>query len=53
VPLVAHDVGAPLVILNAEPTPFDDLATVILRGQAGDLLPELVRLSQAGTGETL
>jgi NAD-dependent deacetylase len=48
VPLAAHDAGAPLVILNAEPTPFDDLATVILRGRAGDLLPELVRLSQAG-----
>jgi NAD-dependent deacetylase len=46
VPLVAHDAGAPLVILNAEPTPFDELATVILRGRAGDLLPELVKLSQ-------
>ena len=46
VPLVAHDAGAPLVILNAESTPFDDLATVILRGRAGDLLPELVRLLQ-------
>ncbi|HEY8679838.1 MAG TPA: Sir2 family NAD-dependent protein deacetylase [Candidatus Dormibacteraeota bacterium] len=45
VPLVAHDAGAPLVILNAEPTPFDKLATVILRGRAGDLLPELVALS--------
>jgi NAD-dependent deacetylase len=53
VPLVAHDASAPLVILNAEPTPFDDLATVILRGRAGELLPELVRLSQAGLGETL
>mgnify|MGYP001791459501 CR=1 FL=1 len=47
VPLIAHEAGAPLVILNAEPTPFDDLATVILRGQAGEFLPELVRLSQA------
>src|SRR5260221_3923647 len=42
VPLVAHGAGAPLVILNAEPTPFDDLATVVLRGTAGDLLPKLL-----------
>jgi NAD-dependent deacetylase len=42
VPLVAHGAGVPLLILNAEPTPFDDLATVVLRGRAGDLLPELV-----------
>jgi NAD-dependent deacetylase len=46
VPLAAQDAGAPLVILNAEPTPFDELATVVLRGRAGELLPELVRLSQ-------
>lgn len=47
VPLVAHDAGAPLVILNAEPTPFDDLATVVLRGRAGELLPELARAAAA------
>jgi NAD-dependent deacetylase len=46
VPLVAHDSGAPLVILNAEPTPFDDLATVVLRGRAGDLLPAVLGLLQ-------
>jgi NAD-dependent deacetylase len=47
VPLAAHDAGAPLVILNAEPTPFDELATVLLRGRAGELLPELARLAAA------
>ena len=45
VPLAAHEAGAPLVIINAEPTPFDELATVNLRGKAGDLLPELARLA--------
>jgi len=45
VPLAAHEAGAPLVIVNAEPTPFDELATVVLRGLAGDLLPELARLA--------
>ncbi len=50
VPLVAHDAGAPLIILNAEPTPFDDLATVVLRGRAGELLPELTRAAAAAGG---
>jgi NAD-dependent deacetylase len=45
VPLAAHEAGAPLVIVNAEPTPFDELATVVLRGRAGELLPELARLA--------
>lgn len=45
VPLEAVRAGAPLVIVNAEPTPFDDLAEVVLRGQAGELLSRLVRLS--------
>lgn len=33
--------GAPLVILNAEPTPFDDEA-VVVRGSISELLPVLV-----------
>jgi NAD-dependent deacetylase len=45
VPLVAHAAGAPLLILNAEPTPFDELATVVLRGTAGDLLPKLLSIT--------
>jgi NAD-dependent deacetylase len=45
VPLAAHEAGAPLVIVNAEPTPFDKLAAVVLRGRAGELLPELTRLA--------
>jgi NAD-dependent deacetylase len=41
VPL-AHDAGARIVILNAEPTAMDDLADAILRGPIGVLLPRLV-----------
>ena len=41
VPL-AHDAGARIVIVNAEPTAMDDLADAILRGPIGDLLPRLV-----------
>jgi NAD-dependent deacetylase len=34
--------GARLVILNAEPTPLDGRAHSVLRGQIGEILPELV-----------
>ena len=40
---IAHRHGARLVIVNAEPTPFDDLAEVVVRGNISDTLPELVR----------
>lgn len=45
VPLEAVRAGAPLLIVNGEPTPFDDLAEVVLRGQAGDVLSRLVELA--------
>jgi len=44
VPVAAHKAGAPLVIVNAEPTPFDDLAEVVIEGRAGEVLPKLVEL---------
>ena len=40
---VAVDAGASLVIVNAQPTPYDDLADSVLRGQIGEILPALVR----------
>jgi NAD-dependent deacetylase len=40
VPL-AKEAGARLVIVNAEPTPFDDLADVVLRDPIGRVLPEI------------
>jgi NAD-dependent protein deacetylase/lipoamidase len=46
-PLLALDAGARLVILNAEPTPFDGHAQAVLRGRAGELLPELVAAASA------
>ncbi len=39
---VAYRSGAAIVILNAEPTEMDRLATVLLRGAIGMLLPMLV-----------
>jgi NAD-dependent deacetylase len=42
VPL-AKAAGATVVIVNAEPTPFDGLADAVLRDPIGDVLPPLCR----------
>jgi NAD-dependent deacetylase len=42
VPL-AKSAGAKVVILNAEPTPMDDIADAVLRGAIGEVLPQLVK----------
>jgi NAD-dependent deacetylase len=38
---VAVDAGARLVVINAQPTPYDELAAVVLRDPIGDILPAL------------
>jgi NAD-dependent deacetylase len=40
VPIARH-AGARLVIVNGEPTPFDDEADVVLRGSISELLPAI------------
>ncbi|MGD1224847.1 NAD-dependent deacetylase [Streptomyces krungchingensis] len=40
---VAADNGARLIIVNAEPTPYDDLADEVVREPIGTALPELLR----------
>lgn len=40
---VAADHGARLIIVNAEPTPYDDLADELTREPIGTALPELLR----------
>ena len=47
VPQVAVERGAPLVIVNDEPTPLDVAATVVLHGRSGEILPRLVELACA------
>jgi NAD-dependent deacetylase len=42
-PVVARKRGARLVIVNREPTPLDELAHAVVRGDAGPVLDELVR----------
>ena len=38
---IAKAAGARVVIVNAEPTPFDDIADAVLREPIGDVLPRL------------
>jgi len=42
VPYVAAASGARVVVINAEPTAFDEQADAVLRGQIADLLPKVV-----------
>jgi NAD-dependent protein deacetylase/lipoamidase len=39
---VALNAGVPLVVVNAEPTPYDPVAQVVVRDPIGDALPRLV-----------
>jgi len=48
VPQLAIERGAPLVIVNDEPTPLDVAATVVIRGRSGEALPEIRRLARGG-----
>ncbi len=43
-PTLALRRGVPVVTVNPEPTPLDGWADAVLRGPAGAILPELVRL---------
>jgi NAD-dependent deacetylase len=45
---VAADSGARLIIVNAEPTPYDALADEVVREPIGTALPELLRGLQNG-----
>ena len=38
----AKDAGSRVVIVNTEPTPFDELADAVLRGDLGGILAQLV-----------
>jgi len=40
---LARNAGAKTVIMNAQPTPFDDVADAVLPGSISELLPSLVK----------
>ena len=44
IPVVALRSGAKLIVINAEPTPLDEFADVVIRGKSGEVLPEIVGL---------
>jgi NAD-dependent deacetylase len=44
IPLVASRAGAPMIVVNAEPTPFDRFAEVVIHGRSGEVLPQIVAL---------
>ena len=40
------------ITFNTEPTPFDEIARVVLHGKAGELLPDIVaRIASVRTQE--
>ncbi len=41
-PLVAKRNGAKLVIINRDPTPYDHLADIVIHGQAGPVMAEIL-----------
>jgi len=47
IPLVAVRAGAPLIVINAKPTPFDRFAEVVIHGRSGEILPEILSLISA------
>ena len=50
IPIAAVRAGVPMLIVNAEPTPFDELAEVVILGRAGEVLPELAHLVLVASG---
>jgi NAD-dependent deacetylase len=44
---MAHRRGVPIVIVNGSPTPFDAIATVVLRASISEVLPTVVAASAA------
>jgi len=46
---IARSAGARTVIVNAEPTPFDDTADAVLSGSISELLPQIVTARESAS----
>ena len=44
---IARNFGAEIIIVNAEPTGFDDLASVLVGGSISDVLPPMLRSEES------
>jgi NAD-dependent deacetylase len=49
-PLVAKRNGAKLVIINRDPTPYDDMADLVIHGQAGPTMASILEHVKQGLG---
>jgi NAD-dependent deacetylase len=49
-PLVAKRNGARLVIINRDPTPYDDMADLVIHGQAGSAMAGILEYVKKGLG---
>ncbi len=49
-PLVAKRNGARLVIINRDPTPCDDMADIVIHGQAGPTMASILEYVKKGLG---
>jgi NAD-dependent deacetylase len=49
---IAKRAGARVVIVNAEPTPFDGIADAVVRETIGETLPRIVGLATGAAGRT-
>ena len=47
---IARSAGAKIVIVNAQPTPYDDVAHAVLPGSISEVLPAI--LGSAASGST-
>ena len=47
IPLIAVRSGARMIVVNAEPTPFDGFAEIVIHGRSGEVLPEIAHLTGA------
>jgi NAD-dependent deacetylase len=50
IPLVAKRNGARLVIINRDPTPFDDIADLVIHDQAGPTMASILEYVKQGLG---
>jgi NAD-dependent deacetylase len=49
---IAHQAGARIVIINAQPTPFDDVAAAVLRGSISEVLAAITAAASGTSGST-
>ena len=49
-PLTAKQNGAKLVIINRDPTPYDDMADMVIHGQAGPIMATILEKVNHGLG---